>query len=135
MTGATSFCRSPAVLVHDQWRSTMASDWTDAVVVSCSKRLGFSVFARKHGDASEAPNSRRWTTLDAVKNIQVPRALLAALTNCEVTLDIALDWGRVVSQVSQLDRDMGTALAAAGEREGQDVSLAEVACSLAGEPG
>lgn len=134
MASATSFCRSPAVLVHDEWRSTMASDWTDAVVVSCSKRLGFAVFARKHGDASEAPNSRRWQTLDAVTNIRVPGVLFAALEGCEDTLDISLDWGRVVSEISRLDPDMGSALSAACQLEGQRVSAADVERSLAGEP-
>lgn len=134
MTTASSFCQSPTVVVYDEWRSTMASDWTDAVVVSCSKRLGFAVFARKHGDTSEAPNSRRWKTLDSVKNIRVPHVLLAALEGCEDALDISLDWDRVVSEVSRLDPDMGSTLAAARQLEGQSVSVAEVERSLAGEP-
>lgn len=67
MNSALARCRSPAVVVHSEWRSTMASDWTEAVVVSYSQRQGFSVFARKHSDMSVAPESRRWQTVDVVK--------------------------------------------------------------------
>lgn len=135
MTTATSFCRSPAVLVHDGWRSTMASGWTDAVVVSCSKKLEFSVFARKHGNTLEAPNIRRWQTVDVVKGIRSPRALLAALNACEATLDISLDWGRVLSDVSRLDSEWGSALTSIRLRGGPGASTWDVERSLAGEPG
>lgn len=125
MSVATSFTGSPGVVVHHESRSTMASDWTDAVVVTGPK-AGWGVACRKHGGTSEAARSRKWSTLEWVKGMETPSALKGALDDTERLLNISLKWDAVITQVAKLDWSMAVALAQLSERAAPAVPQTEI---------
>ncbi len=111
MNTVTSCSSSDSTVIHHQWRSTMASDWTDAVVVTRTLLNGLSVFCRKHGDLSERAGDRRWFTVARSRGLKTSTALKTALTEAEEILDISLDWEWVVARLAALDWLAAAALA------------------------
>ncbi|MDP1740967.1 hypothetical protein [Polaromonas sp.] len=111
MTTVTSFSRGESLVIHQEWRSTMASDWTDAVVVTRSGKKEFSVFCRKHGDFSERVGDRRWSTVARMKGLRTAIDLKNALEDAQQVLEISLNWKQVINRLATLDCAAATALA------------------------
>ena len=103
MSTATSFSRGESIVIHQQWRSTMASDWTDAVVVTRNRKSGLFVFCRKHGDFSERAGDRRWSTVSRTKGLRTSIELKNALNDAQQILAITLDWKQVITGLAALD--------------------------------
>ncbi len=84
-----------AIVVHSEYRSTMASDWTDAIVATLTGRRRFNVYARKCGHRSEVARHQTWTTLHSVKDITGIQDALEAVARCAELLDLMdtkADW-------------------------------------------
>lgn len=79
---ASAFSRAARTKVIElRHRSTMASDWTDAIVATLTSRRRFNVYARKCGHRSEAERRQTWTTLHSVKGMLGIQDALEAVTN------------------------------------------------------
>ncbi|MES1976712.1 MAG: hypothetical protein V4451_01665 [Pseudomonadota bacterium] len=111
MSTAASFSRSESIVIHEQWRSTMASDWTDAVVVTRSRNGQFSIFCRKHGDFSERVGDRRWSTVARMKGLRTSAELKSALEDSQQILEITLNWKQTINGLAALDWVAAAALA------------------------
>lgn len=103
MTSATSMARSPSVVLIEQDRDTMVSNWIDAIVVSRNQQRHFNVYARKYAETMDTAASRRWLTLDSTIGLKDPSTLLTAINAAAEELDLELDWDDAIAALAGLD--------------------------------
>jgi hypothetical protein len=103
--------RSPSVVLTEQDRYNMVSSWTDAIVVSRSRRRSFSVYARKYAEMMDARSTRRWLTLESTSGLKDPKSLLAAIESAASALDLEVDWDEAVAALGRLDWVIGASVA------------------------
>jgi hypothetical protein len=102
MTSATSMTRCPSVVLAEQDRFNMVSNWIDAIVVSRNRKRHFNVYARKYTEAMGTPASRRWLTLDSTIGLKDPSTLLAAINATSQYLDLEY-WEDAIAELARLD--------------------------------
>ncbi len=102
-SSVTAVNRARGVVVHDQHRFHMTSDWIDEITISRTRRKRFTVRARKHAETFDGKAGRRWLMLDKASGLRTSQQLRESLEQAAQLLDIALDWDRVVSGIAQLD--------------------------------
>lgn len=103
MTSATSITRCPSVVLGEQDRFNMVSNWIDAIVVCRNRKRHFNVYARKYTEAMGTPASRRWLTLDSTVGLKDPSTLLAAILATVQYFDLELDWDDAIAALARLD--------------------------------
>ena len=114
MTSACSMARSPSVVLIEQDRDTMVSNWVDAIVVSRNQQRHFNVYARKYAETMDTAASRRWMTLDSTIGLKEPSALLSAINATAAYLDLELDWHEAIAALAGLDWVVAAAVAKEG---------------------
>lgn len=103
MTSPTSMARSPSIVLIEQNREAMASNWTDAIVVSRNHQRHFNVYARRHTETMGIAARRRWLTLDSTVGLKDPSTLLAAIKSAAEELELELAWDDAIAVLAELD--------------------------------
>ena len=102
-TTAASFVHCPSAILHEEERFSMASNWTDALVVTRTKAGTFSVYARKYLEVMDTGASAKWSTLGKWGPVRGFTELESAISKAEAILDIRLDWNNAISALVTLD--------------------------------
>ncbi len=101
------FTDLPAVVIFKAECESKWNSWQDFIVVIKNGNHNYTAVARKLADEFvDGATDQVWTTIHLVERINDAETFVTAVRDCEMELNVNVDWDEVVTKMVKLDKPL-----------------------------